>query len=63
MAVVLIQCGAVSQVIPVETACEGLMDERNDWAAHFVDLGRAAGPISSHLTRVSPIYDQYCFFY
>jgi hypothetical protein len=45
-AVVLIQCGAVSQVMPVEVDAPARIswDERNDWAdvlAHFVDSGRA----------------------
>ena len=45
-AVVLIQCGAVSQVMPVEVDPPAKIswDERNDWAevlAHFVDSGRA----------------------
>jgi hypothetical protein len=44
-AVVLIQCGAVSQVMPVEVDPPAKIswDERNDWAevlAHFVDSGR-----------------------
>ncbi|KAH9051925.1 hypothetical protein EDB87DRAFT_628881 [Lactarius vividus] len=44
-AVVLIQCGAVSQVMPVEVDAPSKIswDERNDWAdvlAHFVDAGR-----------------------
>jgi len=45
-AVVLIQCGAVSQVMPVEVDPPAKIswDERNDWAevlAHFVDTGRS----------------------
>jgi hypothetical protein len=45
-AVVLIQCGAVSQVMPVEVDPPAKIswDERKDWAevlAHFVDSGRA----------------------
>ena len=44
-AVVLIQCGAVSQVMPVEVDPPAKIswDERKDWAevfAHFVDSGR-----------------------
>ena len=44
-AVVLIQCGAVSQVMPVEVDAPAKIswDERNDWAdvlGHFVDTGR-----------------------
>jgi hypothetical protein len=44
-AVVLIQCGAVSQVMPVEVDAPARIpwDERNDWAAvlaHYVDSGR-----------------------
>ena len=45
-AVVLIQCGAVSQVMPVEVDAPAKIswDERNDWAdvlARFVDSGRS----------------------
>ncbi|KAH9957121.1 hypothetical protein BC827DRAFT_1138378 [Russula dissimulans] len=45
-AVVLIQCGSVSQVMPVEVDPPAKIswDERSDWAdvlAHFVDSGRA----------------------
>ena len=45
-AVVLIQCGAVSQVMPVEVDPPAKIswDERSDWAdvlAHFVDSGRS----------------------
>jgi len=44
-AVVLIQCGAVSQVMPVEVDAPARIpwDERNDWQAvlaHYVDSGR-----------------------
>jgi hypothetical protein len=45
-AVVLIQCGVVSQVMPVEVDSPAKIswDERNNWAevlAHFVDTGRS----------------------
>ena len=45
-AVALIQCGAVSQVMPVEVDAISKIpwDERNDWAdvlARFVDSGRS----------------------
>jgi len=45
-AVVLIQCGGVSQVMPVEVDPPSKIswDERNDWAdvlAHFIDSGRS----------------------
>lgn len=44
-AIVLLQCGATSQVMPVEVDAPGKIgwEQRNDWAAvmhHFVDSGR-----------------------
>ena len=44
-AVILIQCGSISQVMPVEVDAPGKIawDTRDDWAdvlAHFVNSGR-----------------------
>ncbi|KAH9029346.1 hypothetical protein EDB83DRAFT_2507984 [Lactarius deliciosus] len=55
-AVVLIQCGGVSQVMPVEVDAPSKIswDERNDWAdvlAHFVDAGRTDFKPISTTTR------------
>ncbi len=60
-AVVLIQCGAVSQVMPVEVDPPARIswDERNDWAdvlAHFVDSGRADfKPVSTTARGLVPL--------
>jgi hypothetical protein len=60
-AVVLIQCGAVSQVMPVEVDPPAKIswDERNDWTdvlAHFVDSGRTDfKPISTTSRGSVPI--------
>jgi len=55
-AVVLIQCGAVSQVMPVEVDPPAKIswDERKDWVevfAHFVDSGRTDFKPISTTTR------------